>query len=105
MQSGGKPFNQPSTWFAGRTQWWRDYTDPVWCVFGHYAIPADQPHFFGKAVCVDFGGGYRAKERAATGFNGTFTTRLGAARFPEGIVIFDDGSSQEIHPQPTPLHG
>jgi hypothetical protein len=64
--------------------------------FGHYAIPADQPHFFGKAVCLDFGRGYRAKERAAPGFTGTFTTRLGAARFPKGILIFDDGSSEEI---------
>jgi len=65
-----------------RVEWWTDYTDPVWCVFGHYAIPTDQKHFFGKAVCIDFGGGYRALERSAPGFTGTYTTRLGAARFP-----------------------
>ena len=31
-------------------------------------------------------------------FAGTYTTRLGAARFPEATVIFDDGSSEEIRP-------
>jgi hypothetical protein len=40
--------------------------------------------------------GHRAVERSTPGFAGTFATRLGVARFPEGIVIFDDGSSQEI---------
>jgi hypothetical protein len=84
-----------------RVEWWKRYADPVWCVFGHYAIPVGQPHFFGRAVCIDYGGGYRATERAAPGFAGTFTTRLGAARFPEAIAIFDDGTSQEIAPAPN----
>jgi hypothetical protein len=79
-----------------RVEWWTDYTDPVWCVFGHYAIPTDHQHFFGKAVCIDFGGGYRGLERSAPGFNGTYTTRLGAARFPECTAIFDDGTTQPL---------
>ncbi len=79
-----------------RIDWWASYTDGVWCVFGHYAIPAGQPHFFGKAICVDFGGGYRALERSAPGFAGAYKTRLAAARFPECTVMFDNGSMQDI---------
>jgi len=91
FEKGGKVRNEE------RVEWWADYTDPVWCVFGHYAIPAGRPHIFRKAVCVDYGGGYRGLERAAPGFTGKYTTRLGAARFPECNVIFDDGATEPFH--------
>ena len=56
-------------------------------------VPASQ-------VLAHFGKGWRPPVDGLDlpGFTGTFTTRLGAARFPETTVIFDDGTSQEIAP-------
>jgi hypothetical protein len=79
-----------------RVEWWAGYAGPAACVFGHYALRADRPHVFGRAVCVDYACGYRAEERRAPGFGGRFQNRLAAARFPEGLILFDDGSSEVI---------
>ena len=82
--------------YEERADWWLDYAGLEVVVFGHYAIPADQPHVFGRAICVDYGGGYRALERSLPGFDGQYKTRLAAVRFPEQQIIFDDGTSLSV---------
>lgn len=81
-----------------RVEWWAEYREDVPCDFGHDALKADKLHVFGKAVCVDYGSGYRSAERSAPGFSGRFQNRLAAARFPEGRIVFEDGSSEAIIP-------
>jgi hypothetical protein len=75
-----------------RVIWWNDYRAGQFCVFGHYSIPVDKPHGNGRAFCADFGVGKRWKERRTKGFDGCFKeTKLAAFRFPERVVVFDDG--------------
>ncbi len=84
------PFFKGGKWREqGRVEWWRDYAGPEPVLFGHYAIPADQPHLFGQAICLDYGVGYRQAEREK-GINGRFTTRLAAFRWPEKVIVFDE---------------
>ena len=64
-------------------------------MFGHYAIPADQPHAFGRAVCVDYGGGYRESDRSMPGFNGNYKRGSLLSDFPNSrsssmMARFDD---------------
>lgn len=90
------PFFTGGKWREeGRVEWWQDHDGPNTVVFGHYAIPANQPHVFGKAVCVDFGVGYRHAERMKGGVGG-YKTRLAALRLPEGVIAFDDGTSVSL---------
>ena len=90
--------------FEARVPWWNDYVDQVLCVFGHYE---HLPTFDGKhadplfcdcplnatlgnsyAVCIDYGMAYRWEEHQDGQSRGT---RLGALRFPEKEIVFDDG--------------
>ncbi len=85
-----------------RFPWWNDYADEVLCVFGHYGrspVLGGDDHLFdgcqpnaplgnGYAMCIDYGIANRWEER----LNGNIgSTRLGALRFPEKEVVFDDG--------------
>jgi hypothetical protein len=81
---GGKPRYQD------RVHWWNDFDDQALCVFGHYAIPYGQPRGNGLAFCTDYGVAYRWKERRA--LVERYETRLAALRFPEQMIVFDDGS-------------
>lgn len=73
-----------------RVPWWEAYRDPVYCVFGHYALPAGARRTGGAALCIDFGVGKRSTERNQV--NPTaYQWRLAAARFPERYLVLDNG--------------
>jgi hypothetical protein len=92
-----------------RADWWAGYRDEPLCVFGHYGrvlLPGESApgELFddanryaalagGCAVCVDYSVGKRWRERLAHGGNGPFRARLGALRWPEGTLVFDNGES------------
>ncbi len=95
-----------------RDPWWKEYNGDKIVVFGHYwRLPAptlnqDGQHFAahplnsmlgkGKAICIDFSVGARASERAAGRVNGPFSGRLGALRWPERELVFDNGERQTV---------
>ena len=102
-----------------RVRWWEDYADDTFCVFGHYwrtPVPnarktqrlfdADPPHAAlgaGRAMCIDYSAGARWLERLAVDFNGTYSTRLAALRWPEKTLVFDDGERVPVAPpRPRP---
>lgn len=97
--------------FCDRVKWWAEYTDEPAVVFGHYwrglrEDDPDKPDLFEglaptdwagprrNAYCVDFSVGRRYKERGHRP-QGPFQTRLGALRWPERTVTFDDGETIE----------
>jgi hypothetical protein len=75
-----------------RVQWWNDYRGPF-CVFGHYSILDGQPRGNDSTFCVDYGVGNRWTERRA-GTPGGFTRKLAALRWPERVVVFDEGARE-----------
>jgi hypothetical protein len=79
-----------------RVRWWTEYADPEICVFGHYGAPPGEPHVHGRAICVDYAVANRWKERLGPGFQGTFQGKLAAVRFPEKLIVFDDGITEPI---------
>ena len=100
-----------------RVEWWKDYASATPVLFGHYwrwPLP-DAGLRYGKyahdmfegraaqqwlgprdsAFCVDFSVGARYAERLY--YPGEpFVSRLGAVRWPEREVIFDDGRGAEL---------
>jgi len=83
--------------FQERVPWWEGYgDDQPFCVFGHYSLPKDKRRSSPQSHCVDYGVAKRWLERATPGFDGSYQLRLAAVRFPERIVIFDDGSSDQV---------
>jgi hypothetical protein len=94
-----------------RVAWWHEYAGPL-CVFGHYwrimlleevdserlftDVPLNAPLGRGDAMCIDYSVGKRFRERAAPGFAGVFRTRLAALRWPERVLIFDDGKQMPL---------
>jgi Calcineurin-like phosphoesterase len=78
-----------------RVPWWTQYEGSAFCVFGHYGILPGKPHRNGQTFCSDYGVGKRWTERLQPGFDGRFQARLGALRFPEMMVVFDDGTMEE----------
>jgi len=117
-----RPFFANGKWrMCDRVRWWDEYTDDTPVVVGHYWRAADheeedddaslsggKPNLFADArphawvgarrnvYCVDFsiGGRYRERSRGAT----SFKTRLAAARWPERLLIFDDGVTCAMTP-------
>jgi hypothetical protein len=106
-----KPFFAGGKWrFVERIPWWDEYEDEVPVVVGHYwrwrnpedradaakdgpdlfdGIPADS--WMGsqkKVFCVDYSVGYRHKERHR---GKPHQAWLAALRWPERVVMFDDG--------------
>jgi hypothetical protein len=89
-----------------RAAWWNSYGGPL-CVVGHYwrilladevdgdrlftNVPRDATLGRGDAMCIDYSVGKRFRERMVPGFDGTYQTRLAALRFPERVLIFDNG--------------
>lgn len=88
IESSGK------TRFEKRVQWWIDYQGKF-CVFGHYSIPYGEPRGNDSAFCVDYGVGKRWKERRS-GTTSGFRLKLGALRWPERTIVFDDGTSEAM---------
>lgn len=75
-----------------RVQWWNDYRGPF-CVFGHYSILDGLPRGNDSTFCVDYGVGKRWMERRAGRIDG-FKLNLAALRWPEWVVVFDEGVRQ-----------
>jgi hypothetical protein len=75
-----------------RVEWWNDYRGFP-CVFGHYSIPDGKVRGNGLAFCVDYGVGKRWIERRE-GKSSDFSYKLAALRFPERVVVFDEGRQQ-----------
>lgn len=77
-----------------RVQWWNDYTE-TFCVFGHYSITDGQPRGNHSSFCIDYGVGKRWTERKKGTTTG-FALKLAALRWPEKLVVFDEGESRQI---------
>ena len=96
FHAGGKPR------LLRRVNWWDRYADQVAVIYGHHwrkATNAQGPdHWYGapgtrpSAYCVDFSVGSRFDKRAQ-GQTDHSECRLGAVRWPEATVMFDDGES------------
>lgn len=101
-----------------RGEWWRSYSSATPVLFGHYwrwptpdtgermggnardPFPGRAAHEWlgagGTAFCNDYCVGARFAERL--GWPGQpFRTRLGAVRWPERELLFDDGRGFELH--------
>lgn len=88
-----------------RVRWWRDYREHPAVIVGHYWRDRHQhtvgsTSFFhhlpfewlgpnGNVFCIDYSVGRRYAERYY-GANGDFRHGLGALRWPERTVVFDD---------------
>jgi hypothetical protein len=77
-----------------RVSWWNQY-DGRFCLFGHYSIPDGMPRGNRASFCVDYGVGKRWTERQ-TGKSSRFHWKLAALRWPEQVVVFDEGTSKRI---------
>jgi hypothetical protein len=84
-----------TTTYERRVHWWNGYDDGVFCVFGHYS--RKDGTFFGSrsSYCIDFGAGRRWTERR-DGDTGPSSWKLAALRYPEKIVVFDDGACRAM---------
>ena len=80
-----------------RVCWWKDYDDGPFCVFGHYSHCGGQTNSSARAICIDFGVGKRWGERKSSSFSGEYQSRLAALRFPELVVVFDDGKAESLN--------
>jgi len=113
------PFYSGGKWrMVERVAWWSEYRDEIPVVFGHYwrrpaapgaDAPADKtgPDLFEgtrfdqwlgprrNVFCVDFSIGRRFLERERRLRPGA-STRLGAVRWPEAELVFDDGARHPI---------
>lgn len=86
VNAGGKIRNEQ------RVTWWPNYHD-TFCVFGHYSIPNGEPRSGESAFCVDYGVGKRWRERREAKNSG-FRLKLAALRWPERVIVFDEGESK-----------
>jgi hypothetical protein len=102
--------------FVERVKWWNEYAGNKPVIVGHYwrkydesqaAIPADAPKDLFEGIepdqwmglnhnvyCVDFSVGLAAHNRAKK--LPTDGCRLAAVRWPEQVVVFDDGQSKHL---------
>lgn len=110
-----QPFYSTGKWrMVERVRWWDEYTDPVPVVMGHYwrwAAPVDRaavdkggadlfegvaPHHWlgprGRVFCVDYSVGRRFLTRER-GVDLGAAARLGALRWPERVLMFEDGQT------------
>lgn len=121
-RKGLAPFYSSGKWrFVERVQWWDEYPDDTPVVIGHYwrrvnridrtAIGKGDPDLFenthpfawhgkhGNVFCVDFSAGGRWTERkAGTRVGQDF--KLAALRWPERVLMFDDGHQEVTAAKP-----
>ena len=84
--------------YEKRVQWWNEYQG-AYCVFGHYGLEDDvKARGTSSTYCVDFGVGKRWTERR-DGKTGQFKWKLAARRWPERMVVFDDGTPTTALPE------
>jgi hypothetical protein len=82
--------------YEERVHWWEQSASGPFCVFGHYSLSKENRKPFSGAFCVDFAVAGRWKERQEKDFNGNFTGRLAALRWPEREIVFDNGDREEL---------
>lgn len=87
--SGGRLRNER------RVFWWKKYSAAPFCVFGHYSLPYGTSRGHESAFCVDFGVGKRWTQKRVANLNDV-PWRLAAIRFPEKLVVFDDGHREKL---------
>lgn len=115
-----EPFFSSGQWrMTERIAWWNEYAEDTAVVMGHYwrwPVPVDRRGFGkggkdlfagtrfnealgprGNVLCIDYSVGRRFQERQS---GGPIRTRLGALRWPERTLVFDDGSQ---HPVTKPV--
>jgi len=108
-----EPFFASGKWrMVDRVPWWNDYADDVAVIFGHYwrwsrtggaeQFSRGERNLFAgvahnewlgprrNAFCVDFSVGVRYRERIHNPGR-PFLGRLGAVRWPERELVYDDG--------------
>ena len=108
-----EPFFAGGRWrFSVRNPWWNDYQDPIPVVIGHYwrcfhphaarakhregifTVPAHHWHGARRNVfCIDFSVGARWRDRKRNICASQSQHRLGALRFPERVLVFDNGDT------------
>lgn len=90
-----------------RDPWWERYEGEKWVVFGHYwrlpvtgiqqddgllsRHPLNVALGNGRAMCIDYSVGGRWWDRSEGRWNGPFLGRLAAMRWPEKVLVFDEG--------------
>lgn len=112
------PFYLAGKWrMVERGDWWQSYRSDIPVIFGHYwrwpapgvgerfgpyakdPFPDRAAHEWigaaGSAFCVDYCAGARFAERSRWP-DEPFRSRLGAVRWPERELQFDDGSGAEL---------
>lgn len=117
--TSGPEFRAPEGYSAGgkprklaREVWWDNYDESVFVVFGHYwripipslekegdlfeGLPLNTALGPGKSICIDYSVGGRHCERREGRLNGPFAGRLAALRWPEQMLVFDDGESMPM---------
>ena len=82
--------------YEERVRWWEDYDAESFCVFGHYSNYRRVMSLSSRAICADFAVAKRWQERKQPSFNGTFRGCLGAVRFPESCVVYDNGDTEHF---------
>jgi len=107
------PFFAGHRWrYSDRTAWWQQYDDPVPVVIGHYwrqlypqavhktprysllfkdTSPLSWLGPAGNVFCIDYSVGARWRDRKAGRPINQSRFKLGALRWPENELVFDDG--------------
>ena len=115
-QRTSEPFYAGGRWrFSDRINWWDHYTGQDHIVIGHYwrlykqNITAASPRYtqlfrsipstawFGtsnKIFCIDYSVGARWRDRKANQPVESSRFKLGALRWPERVLVFDDGTQE-----------
>lgn len=117
ITSGPERWHETARYLGGkkrhevRIHWWKEYRGPM-VVFGHYwrvepmgrqspdrpfdGVPMNAALGAGNAMCIDYSVGNRAAERRAGNTSGPFAGRLVALRWPERVLVFDDGAEHAM---------
>jgi len=119
LVTSGPETRAPKLFFAGgkmrgeaRYPWWNDYAESPFVVFGHYwripipeiqkddklfsGLPLESALGAGNSTCIDYSVGGRYCDRLEGRFRPPFTGRLAALRWPERVLVFDDGEHRPM---------
>lgn len=120
-----EPFFSSGKWrFVERVRWWDEYKEPTPVIVGHYwrwaasvdrkTMDKDGPNLFEginvsewhgarrNVFCVDYSVGRRFLDREK-GCPYRRACRLGALRWPEQAIVFDDGECVPALEGPAPV--
>ena len=96
-QRAEKPFEASGKLrYQERVSWWHEYDAEPFCVFGHYSMFRGQGRGTTRAICADYAVAKRWQERKQQSFCGDFRGMLAAIRFPEKVVVFDNGETEAV---------